>query len=165
MMGYRPDAPPGREGGAGEVVGGVALGLIVGLLWELLLIQTDWRLGFSPPVWEIVVGWIGLSAFSAFVVAVFTLAGLAFYSTNSQAKYPQSWEAKQDVFRARRRAATFIIGLAGLMVFGGTVMWVFSRIGPEFEAYGGFARFTAVVGVFAVAASVLYLKKDPDHPF
>ncbi|CAN5886878.1 hypothetical protein BH23ACT12_BH23ACT12_12230 [soil metagenome] len=44
-------------------------------------------------------------------------------------------------------------------------MWVFSRIGPEFEAYAGFARFTAFVGVAAVAASVFYLKKDPDHPF
>ncbi|CAN5886922.1 hypothetical protein BH23ACT12_BH23ACT12_12240 [soil metagenome] len=119
MMGYRPDAPPGREGGAGEVVGGLALGLMLGLLWELLLIQTDWRLGFSPPVWEIVVGWIGLSAFSAFVVMVFTLAGLAFYSTNTVAKNSQSWDAKQGVFRARRRAATFIIGLGGLMAFGG----------------------------------------------
>jgi hypothetical protein len=154
-MPYRPDTPTGREVGSGPIVGGLALGLVVGLLWELLLIQTDWRLGFSPPVWEIVVGWIGLSAFSAFVMLVFGFAALAIYSTNTMARNPQSWDA-------RVRAAAYTIGLGGLMAFGGAVMWAFSRTGPEFEEYGGFARFTAFMGVIAVLIAVVYVKKDPD---
>jgi hypothetical protein len=161
-MPYRPDTPTGKEVGGGPIVGGLALGLVLGLLWELLLIQTDWRLGFSPPVWEIVVGWIGLSAFSAFVILVFGFAGLAIYSTNTMARNPQSWDARQAVADARVRAAAFTIGLGGLMAFGGAVMWAFSRTGPEFEEYGGFARFTAFMGVIAVLAAVVYVKKDPD---
>jgi hypothetical protein len=161
-MPYRPDTPTGKEVGGGPIVGGLALGLVLGLLWELLLIQTDWRLGFSPPVWEIVVGWIGLSAFSAFVILVFGFAGLASDSTTTMARTPQSWDARQAVADARVRAAAFTIGLGGLMAFGGAVMWAFSRTGPEFEEYGGFARFTAFMGVIAVLAAVVYVKKDPD---
>ena len=128
--------PDREEVGGGPIVGGLALGLVLGLLWELLFIQTDWRLGFSPPVWEIVVGWIGLSAFSAFVILVFGFAGLAIYSTNTMARNPQSWDARQAVADARVRAAAFTIGLGGLMAFGGAVMWAFSRTGPEFDEYG-----------------------------
>jgi hypothetical protein len=38
----------------------------------------------------------------------------------------------------------------------------FSRTGPEFEEYGGFARFTMFMGIIAVLAAVVYVKKDPD---
>jgi hypothetical protein len=165
MMQYRPDVPSGRDGGSGEIIGGMALGLILGLAWELLSIWTDWRLGFSPPVWEIVVGWIGFSAFSAFVILVVILAALAFYSTSTQARNPQSYDAKQSVRRARGRAASFAIGLGGLMAFGGAVMWAFSKTGPEFAAYSGFSRFTTVIGAAVTFAAVLYIKKDPETPF
>lgn len=163
-MHYRPDTPAEPPVGTGGIVGGVALGLVAGLAWELLSIQTDWRLGFSPPVWEIVVGWLGFSAFSAFVMIVFTLAAVAVYWTSSIARNPQSWDARQAVARARQRAASFVLGAGGLAVIGGVVMWAAGRTGPEFEAYAGFARFTAIVGVVTVVGSVLYLKRDPDKP-
>lgn len=165
MMGYRPDAPTERSGGAGEIVAGVAIGLLVGLLWELLTISTDWRLGFSPPVWEIVVGWIGLSAFSAFVLSVVAVAGLLLYSYNKITRNPQSYDARKDVFRARTKVAAFNIGLGVLMAFGGVVLWVFSRTGPEFDEYSGLARFGVFAGVLAGVAAYFYLKKGPEPPF
>lgn len=165
MMGYRPDAPVERSGGAGEIIAGVAAGLLLGLLWELLSISTDWRLGFSPPVWEIVVGWIGRSAFSAFVLSVFSVAALLLYSYNTITQNPQSYEARKDVFRARTRAAAFNIGLGVLMAFGGLTIWVFSRTGPEFDEFSGLARFGTFAGVVAGVAAYFYLKKGPEPPF
>lgn len=161
-MQYRPDTPAEPSVGTGGVVGAVGIGLGVGLLWELLLIQSDWRLGFSPPIWEIVVGWLGFSAFSAFVMMVFILAGVAFYSTTSLARNPQSWDARQAVAQTKLRAAGFILGAGGLAVFGGLVMWVAGKTGPEFADYSGFARFTAFIGLVAIVGSLFYLKKDPD---
>ena len=163
-MNYRPDAPAERELATGPVVGGVASGLLIGLAWELLSIQTDWRLGFSPPVWEIVVGWIGLSSISAFAILVITLSGLALYSTNTVARNPQSYDARQAVAAARVRAAAFAVGLGGLMVFGGVTLWVFSGNGPVFAGYRDFAKFTTVVGILAIAGAIFYLKKDPEPP-
>lgn len=157
------DHPPAEDaGGAGEIVGAVAGGLGLGMAWELLVIQTDWRLGFSPPVWEIVVGWLGFSAFIAFAMMIFTVAAVAFYATSKMVRNPQSWDARQSVLRAKRRAAAFVVGAGGLAVIGGLVIWGAGKIGPEFEGYVGFARFTIFLGIAGTAAAVFYLRKDPD---
>lgn len=156
------DYLPEERSESGPLVAAVALGLAIGLAWELLAIQSEWRLGFSPPVWEIVVGWLGFSAFSAFILIVVALAVVALYSTSVAARSPQSWDARQSVFRMRRRVAAFVIGAGGVAAFGGIVMWAAARMGPEFEAYRGFARFTAFIGAAAAVAAFLFLKRDPN---
>lgn len=160
MGGYRPESPGGNEMGTGPLVMGVAISLGIGLAWELLTISTDLRLGFSPPAWEMVVGWVAFSAFTAFVLLVVTLAVMTLYATRTVARNPQSYDARQDVARARDRAATFIVGLGGLMAFGGAVVWVVSKRGPEFAAYDGFSRFTTVIGIFAVLGAMVYLRRS-----
>ena len=154
---YAPDERP--VGVVGPLIGGVALSLAAGLAWELLAIQTDWRLGFSPPVWEIVVAWLSFSAVSGFLLMVLALAATAFYATKVYARNPQSWDARQSVGRAKRKVAALLIGAGGVAAFGGIVTWIASRMGPEFEAYGGFARFIAFMGIVAVVGAVLYLKR------
>lgn len=163
-MNYTPAPSPGSARGTGGVVASVALGLAIGLAWQLLLIQTDWRLGFSPPVWEIVVGWLGFSGFTALIMVVFIMAGIAFYSTNTVARNPQSWDARQSVFETKRRAAGYILGSGGLMVVGTGVMWVASTMGPEFASYRSLARFTMVLGIVTAAGAYFYLKRDPEAP-
>lgn len=164
-MAFPPDFhPEERTIETGPIVAGLALGLLAGLLWELLLIQTDWRLGFSPPVWEIVVGWLGFSAFAAFLLIVVAIAAVAIFGTNTMARNPESWDARQEVFRARRRVAAFVIGLGFVAVFGGVVMWTSAQLGPEFDPYAGFARFTALIGGAAAVAAFFYLKKDLNQP-
>ncbi|HEX2053114.1 MAG TPA: hypothetical protein VHJ78_05220 [Actinomycetota bacterium] len=160
-MEYRPEQPPAETG---PILGAVALGLALGLLWELLMVQSNWRLGFRPPVWEVVVGWLGFSAFISFVLSVFAFAAGAIYSTNVVARNPESWDARESMFRVRRRVAAFVIGSGGLAAFGGVVMWGASRMGPEFDTYRGFARFTAFMGAAAAVGAYMYLKRALDSP-
>lgn len=158
-MSYRYEEP--SEGG-GPVMAAVAFSLLVGLVWQLILIQDEWRLGFRAPVWEIVVGWLGFSAFAAFMMMVAALAFGAFQATGVAARSPESWDARQSVSRTKRRVAAFIVGTGGVAAFGGILMWLSGRMGPEFEAYAGWARFTAFVGVVAVALTIFYLRRGMD---
>lgn len=160
---YRPEPEDPQQspaGPAGGIVRSVAICLSVGAVWHLLLIQGDLRIGFAPPVWEIVIGWVGLSGFVGFVLMVISLAAAALFATGTSVRNPQSWEARQNAFSVKQKAGGYILGSGVLSSFGGVVIWASSLTGPEFRDYAGFGRFMALMGLVGILASLWYLKRD-----
>lgn len=134
--------------------------LFAGAVIELLRNWSDWRLGFRPPIWEIAVGWVGFSAFAAMAASGLILAGVGLYSAHVRTNRAHSYSAKERLIQVKARAALSLIGAAMLAVFGGLVLWVAGRMGPEFQAYGGLARLATFGGLIIGVSAYLYANKE-----
>lgn len=154
-------SPPTRSPGAAVFLTLLAC-LVVGVVIEALRNWTDWRLGFSPPIWEIAVGWIGFSAFAAIAATGFILGGVGFYSAHVRTNRPHSFGAKEDLIRVKRNAAVSMIGAGLLATFGGFILWIYGDLGPEFTAFVGLARLTMFLGLLTVIGAFMYAKKEHD---
>lgn len=154
-------SPQSRSTGGGVFLTLLAC-LVAGVVIEFLRNFNDWRLGFSPPIWEIAVGWIGFSGFAAIAAAGFILGGVGFYSAHIRTNRPHSYTAKEQLIVVKHRAALSLIGAGILATFGGFILWLYGQLGPEFRAYVGLARFTAFLGAATVIGAFTYARKDHD---
>ncbi|MEX2587232.1 MAG: hypothetical protein WD602_04465 [Actinomycetota bacterium] len=136
--------------------------LAAGAVIETLRNWSDWRLGFSPPVWEIAVGWVGFSALSAIAACGFILGGVGFYSAHVRTNRAHSYAAKERLIEVKYKAALALIGAGMLAVFGGLVLWIYGNMGPEFEAYVGLARMATLLGLAAGAGAYFYANQEHD---
>lgn len=137
--------------------------LVAGALIEVLRNWADWQLGFSAPVWEIVVGWIGSSALSAIAASGLILGGVGFYSVHVRTNKAHSYEAKERLIEVKHKAALSLIGAGMLAVFGGLMLWLSGNLGPEFQPYGGLARLTTFLGMALAIGGYFYADKQHDH--
>lgn len=137
--------------------------LVAGAVIEVLRNWADWQLGFSAPIWEVIVGWIGSSALSAVAASGLILGGLGFYSVHVRTNRAHSYEAKERLIEVKQTVALSLIGAGMLAAFGGLVLWLSGNLGPEFRPYAGLARLTTFFGLALAVGAYFYANKEHDR--